>query len=118
MDVQRIQALLSDFARERKWDQFHTPKNFATAVVCKAGELAEIFQWMTDSQSEKVMGDLRLAEDIRDEMADVFLYLIRLADKLSVDLEAAMLTKIQKNGEKYPVSHSRGSAEKYSRRRI
>jgi dCTP diphosphatase len=117
MDVQRIQALLADFAQEREWDQFHTPKNLATAVVCEAGELAEIFQWMTDSQSGEVMGDPRLAEEIRDEMADVLLYLVRLADKLGVDLEVAMLAKIQKNGEKYPVDLSRGSAEKYSRRR-
>lgn len=117
MNIQRIQSLLEDFARERDWDQFHTPKNLATAVVCEAGELAEIFQWMTDSQSEKVMSDPNLREEVRDEMADVLLYLLRLADKLDVDLEAAMLAKIQKNGEKYPIALSRGSAEKYSRRR-
>lgn len=117
MDVHRIQSLLADFARERDWDQFHTPKNLATATVCEAGELAEIFQWMTESESEEVMNDPKLGEEVRDEMADVLLYLLRLADKLGIDLEAAMLAKIQKNGEKYPIDLSRGSAEKYNRRR-
>ena len=118
MDVARIQALLAEFARQRDWDQFHTPKNLTTALMCEAGELAEIFQWMTAEQSNSVMYDESAATAVRDEMADVLLYLLRLADKLDVDLEQAMIEKINKNGAKYPVEVSRGNAEKYSRRKV
>ena len=117
MDILHFQKLLADFATDRDWDQFHTPKNLSTAIVCEAGELAEIFQWMSAEESTRAMDDEALAEAIRDELADVQLYLLRLADKLNVDLESAMQAKIQKNALKYPVEVSRGSAEKYSRRK-
>ena len=116
MDTARIQATLADFASQRDWDKFHTPKNLSTALVCEAGELAELFQWMTGEESAAIM-DTALADSVRDEMADVLLYLLRLADKLDVDLESAALAKIKKNGDKYPVHLSKGNADKYTRRK-
>ena len=118
IDNQKLAITLRSFAAERDWDQFHTPKNLTTALMCEAGELAEIFQWMTAEQSNSVMYDESAATAVRDEMADVLLYLLRLADKLDVDLEQAMIEKINKNGAKYPVEVSRGNAEKYSRRKV
>jgi NTP pyrophosphatase (non-canonical NTP hydrolase) len=117
MDTARFQAILARFAADRDWDQFHSPKNLSTALVCEAAELAEIFQWMTAEQSAAAMDDAELAKAIRDELADVQLYLLRIADKLSIDLQEAMLDKIERNAEKYPVELARGNAEKYSRRK-
>lgn len=116
MDDKLLQARLREFARERDWDQFHSPKNLTTALMCEAGELAEVFQWLTPEQSHSVMSDPALARAVREEMADVLLYLLRLADKLNVNLEEAALAKMHVNAAKYPVDVARGSAEKYSRR--
>ena len=117
MNTTQIQAKLAAFAQERDWDPFHTPKNLATALMCEAGELAEIFQWMSGQESATAMADPLIAEAIRDEVADVQLYLLRLADKLNIDVEAAMVSKIAKNALKYPIEKSKGNAQKYSRRK-
>lgn len=103
---------LRQFAAERDWDQFHTPKNLAAALSVEAAELLEHFQWLTDEQSARLPADKRAA--VRDEMADVLLYLIRLADKLEVDLLEAAAQKIAKNAIKYPAGQVRGSMKKYS----
>ncbi len=117
MNTKQIQAKLAAFAEERDWDQFHSPKNLSTALMCEAGELAEIFQWMSGAESATAMTDPLIAEAIRDEIADVQLYLLRLADKLNIDVEAAMASKIAKNALKYPIEKSKGNAQKYSRRK-
>jgi dCTP diphosphatase len=114
LDIGAIQRALRDFARERDWDQFHTPKNLVMAMAGEVGELTEIFQWLTAAESRRVMDDPRRAEAVRDEVADVLNYLLRLADLLDLDLEAASLAKIGKNAEKYPADRVRGSAAKYS----
>ena len=103
---------LRQFAAERDWDQFHTPKNLATALSVEAAELLEHFQWLTAEQSTRLPPDQK--EKVRDEMADVLLYLIRLADKLEVDLIDAAAKKIDKNAIKYPAGLVRGSMKKYS----
>jgi NTP pyrophosphatase (non-canonical NTP hydrolase) len=103
---------LRQFAAERDWDQFHTPKNLATALSVEASELLEHFQWLTAEQSARLPPDQK--ERVRDEMADVLLYLIRLADKLEVDLLEAAAQKIAKNAIKYPAGQVRGSMKKYS----
>ncbi len=102
MKIDRIQKQLSDFADERDWDQFHTPKNLAMALSVEASELVEIFQWLTPEQAEAIMisGE---SEHVKEEMADIMIYLIRMADKLNVDLEKAVADKIVKNGIKHPV---------------
>lgn len=116
MDVKNIQKQLSDFADERDWDQFHNPKNLAMALSVEASELVEIFQWLTPKQAEEVM-DSDESEHVKEEIADVMIYLLRLADKLDIDLEGAVTNKIRQNGEKYSVGLSRGNAKKSTKLR-
>lgn len=106
-----IQALRA-FASARDWEQFHTPKNLASALSVEAAELLEHFQWLTEAQSQSLSVDKK--EQVAAEAADVFLYLLRLCDTLGIDLLAAAQRKLVVNGEKYPVDKSRGNAKKYS----
>jgi NTP pyrophosphatase (non-canonical NTP hydrolase) len=103
---------LREFAAERDWDQFHSPKNLAMALVAEAGELAAEFQWLTEEQSREP-SPAELAR-IRAESADVFNYLVRLTDKLGIDLMAAAYEKIADNERRYPAEKVRGSSKKYS----
>ena len=103
---------LAAFARERDWDQFHSPKNLAMAVAAESAELLEHFQWLTEAQSSDLAPAQR--DQAALEMADVLLYLVRLADQLGVDLLAAAHRKIGLNAEKYPVDKSRGHSRKYT----
>ena len=103
---------LRKFVAERDWDQFHSPKNLAMALSVEAAELVEHFQWLTEAESQRLAPE-KLAE-VRDEIADVLVYLVRLADKLDVDLLAAAAQKIDKNALKYPAEKVRGSMKKYS----
>jgi NTP pyrophosphatase (non-canonical NTP hydrolase) len=107
-----LRNALRQFAAERDWDQFHSPKNLAAALAVEAAELLERFQWLTEDQSRK-LPPAELAR-VREEMADVLNYLVRLADKLDVDLLEAARDKIVINAQKYPVEKARGSARKYS----
>ncbi len=100
------------FVAERDWDQFHTPKNLATALSVEAAELLEPFQWLNTGAPAELDDRKRLA--VRQEMADVLIYLIRLADKLDVDLIAAAEEKLAHNQAKYPAGKVRGDARKYS----
>lgn len=106
-----LQERLRRFAAERDWEQFHSPKNLAMALMIEAAEVAEHFQWLTEQQSmtlcEKTQAEVEL------ELADTFLYLLRLADRLNVDLVAAADKKIALNEAKYPADRVRGSAKKY-----
>ena len=103
---------LRKFVAERDWDKFHSPKNLSMALSVEASELMEHFQWLSEEQSRKLPPE-KLAQ-VRDEMADVLVYLVRLADKLDVDLLAAAAQKIEKNTLKYPADKVRGSMKKYS----
>ena len=115
MNVKSIQQTLRQFALERDWDQFHSPKNLASALSVESAELLELFQWLTEKESLDITnGDQR--QRVEQEMADVLLYLLRMADVLNVDLERAAIEKIQRNAEKYPVDLVRGNATKYNRR--
>ncbi len=111
MDIQSIQQQLADFADERDWDQFHNPKNLAMALSVEASELVEIFQWLTPEQAKEIM-DSSQSDHVKEEVADVMIYLLRLADKLDIDLESAVNDKIIQNGKKYPVNLSKGNADK------
>ena len=112
--IEKIAKLLEairNFNHERDWDQFHTPKNLSTALMIEAAELAEIFQWMTGDESNEP-GDKKL-QHAQDEIGDVVIYLLNLADKLGVDPLEAALKKLDRNAEKYPVEKARGTAAKY-----
>lgn len=106
-----LASRLRNFAAERDWDQFHSPKNLAAAMSVEASEVLEHFQWLTDEESGALEPGKRVA--VAHELADVFLYLVRLADKLDIDLVEAAHDKIELNAQKYPAEHVRGSAKKY-----
>lgn len=114
MDIKEIQNRLALFAKERDWDQFHTSKNLATALSVEASELLEIFQWLSDDQT-KNLSDKQMAM-VREEIADVAIYMLRLADVMDIDLNKAINDKIERNKTKYPVGLSKGNSEKYNRR--
>jgi dCTP diphosphatase len=116
MDIEEIRQKLAAFARERDWDQFHSPKNLVMGLAAEAAELLEIFQWLTEDQSKDIVKDGKEMTLVREEVADVFIYLVRLADKLGIDIEEEVNRKIEINKKKYPVELSRGNARKYNRR--
>lgn len=103
MDITHWQQRLRAFARERDWEQFHNPKNLAMALSVEASELLEIFQWMTPEESGEVMRGSR-ADDVRDEIADVTIYLLRLVDVLAIDLGEVVELKINRNAERFPTT--------------
>lgn len=109
--IHDLQQRLRQFAAERDWEQFHTPKNLAMALTVEAGELQEIFQWLTEAQAQQLSAGQR--QQARDELADVLLYLCRLADVLGIDLADAAYAKLLRNAEKYPAAQVRGNAAKY-----
>jgi NTP pyrophosphatase (non-canonical NTP hydrolase) len=109
-----LRDLVREFVDERDWDQFHTPKNLAVSLCVEAAELLEPFQWLSTGASSELSDAKR--EHVRHEIADVFLYLIRLADKLNMDLAAAVRDKLALNRAKYPAEIVRGSALKYNER--
>lgn len=110
-DLARLRAIVRTFVAERDWDQFHTPKNLAAALTVEAAELLEHFQWLQSGRIEE-LGPDKLAE-VRHEMADVLVYLVRLADKLDVDLFQAVEEKMVLNRAKYPAELVRGDMRKY-----
>ena len=112
MNIDELAARLRAFAREREWEQFHAPKNLAMALAVEAAELMEHFQWVTERQSGELPPAVR--QQVAAELADVFIYTVRLADRLGIDLEPAVEAKIRVNAAKYPVEKSRGNAKKYT----
>ncbi len=111
-DLESLRDQLRIFAAERDWNQFHSPKNLAAALAVEASELLEHFQWLTEAQSQQL--PLETLDEVRAEVADVLLYLIRISDKLGIDLIEAANAKIALNAEKYPVEKARGSSKKYT----
>jgi len=110
-ELRALQQRLAAFAAAREWEQFHSPKNLAMALSVEAAELVEEFQWLTEDQSRALDAERR--DRVRLELADVFIYLLRLADKLGVDLLQAARDKIELNERKYPADRVRGDARKY-----
>jgi NTP pyrophosphatase (non-canonical NTP hydrolase) len=103
---------LREFAAARDWEQFHTPKNLAMALAGEVGELLAELQWLTPQEASRVMEDPEAAARMRSELADVTIYLVRLADSLGVDLVDASFAKLAESDHRYDVEHYRGSARK------
>jgi len=114
MDIEALQQRLAEFAAERDWEQFHSPKNLAMALAAEAGELVELFQWLTETESSNL--DAAQKQAVAHELADVLIYLLRLASRLDIDLDVAVPEKMRINAEKYPVALAKGSAAKLPRR--
>ena len=102
LNLEDLAVRLKKFADARDWEKFHTPKNLAMALSVEVSELAEIFQWMTADESSRVMSDQKLADAVRDELADITLYLVRLSAILHVDLLAEANAKIDRNEKRFP----------------
>lgn len=101
------------FIKERDWEQFHSPKNLAIAIGAEVGELMECFQWKTDEEIANMI-DQENTQQIADEMADIYMYLVSLGNSMNINLEEAIQSKLEKNRLKYPVIKSFGSAKKYT----
>jgi NTP pyrophosphatase (non-canonical NTP hydrolase) len=101
-DLSTLQARLVEFAARRDWQPFHTPKNLAMALTVEAGELLEIFQWLTPEQAATAAADPDLGPRIQDEVADVLAYLLQFADACGVDPLAALAAKIERNEVRFP----------------
>jgi len=111
-EIEKIKLRLRQFAEERDWDQFHSPKNLSMALSAEVAEIVEHFQWLTEEQSNNLTQNK--LEEVDTELADTLIYLIRLADKLDIDLLAAAQSKIELNEKKYPVEKAKGNAKKYT----
>lgn len=111
-ELSTLKHLMREFADSRDWNQFHSPKNLAMALSVEAAEIVEHFQWLNEEQSTTLSPDKR--DQVSHELADTLLYLVRLADKLDIDLFTAAHNKMKLNNEKYPVEKSRGNAKKYT----
>ncbi len=111
-DLEAIRLAVRQFTAEREWQQFHSPKNLAMALAGETGELVSLFQWL-DEEASRNLPAARLA-DAADEIADVQMYLVALADQLGIDIAQAVAAKMVKNAEKYPAEAFRRSARKYN----
>ena len=112
IDLDTLKQRIREFADARDWNQFHSPKNLSMALSVEVAEIVEHFQWLTEEQSKNLPQN-KLAE-VEAELADTFIYLIRIADKLDIDLLSATINKIAVNEQKYPVEKARGNAKKYT----
>ena len=110
--IRVLSAEVNDFAAARDWEPFHSPKNLSMALMVEAAELVEHFQWLSEQQSFDLPPQKRQA--VSEELADVLIYLVRLASRLEIDLEQAAWEKLEINKQKYPVEKSRGIAKKYT----
>jgi NTP pyrophosphatase (non-canonical NTP hydrolase) len=111
-DLDNLRTRLETFARDRDWEQFHSPKNLSMALSVEVAEIAEHFQWLTEEQSREL--DPAKRAEVEQELADVLIYLVRLADQLGIDLLEAAQRKLAVNEARYPADKVRGSSKKYS----
>lgn len=114
INIDKLKKTLAEFAKVRDWEKFHSPKNLSMALAGEAAELLEIFQWCTEEESLKLKTNTAMKEIVSQELADIILYTIRLADQLNIALNTALINKIALNTEKYPVAKCKGSAKKYT----
>jgi dCTP diphosphatase len=114
IDLKKLNDEIEQFVKDRDWDQFHSVKNLSMALSVECSEFLEIFQWLTEDQSNEITNDPELLLKAQDELADIFLYLMRILSKTNMDLETVVRNKMRKNAEKYPVELSKGNSKKYN----
>lgn len=112
--IHELKDKIKKFCEARDWDQFHGAKDLATALIIEAAELLEIFRWKNDKEVEELLKNSEKKEHVKDEMADVLYFLIRMAQKYNIDLSEALDRKIEKNNNKYPIDKFKGNNKKYS----
>lgn len=113
LDLDKLHTRIQKFSHDRNWDQFHSMKNLSMALSVEASELAEIFQWMSEKESNELQNNPEKLQAFRDEVADVLIYLLRMSYKMNLNLEDVVLEKMDKNEIKYPVKLAFGNAKKY-----
>jgi len=111
-DLEELKGRVRAFVAERDWERFHSPKNLAMALSVEASELVELFQWLTEEESSALAAERRLR--VADELADVLWFLVRIADRLDIDLLEAAERKLGANAAKYPADRVRGQSKKYT----
>ncbi|MFQ5431760.1 MAG: nucleotide pyrophosphohydrolase [Nitrospinota bacterium] len=111
MEIEALSAKLRKFAADRDWEQFHSPKNLTSALVVEAAELLEIFQWMKEDESKNL--DERTLGKVKEEIADIQIYLLRISDVIGISIPEAVEAKIKKNIGKYPIDKAKGTSKKY-----
>lgn len=114
IDIDNFKKTFRDFVQQRNWDQFHNPKNIAMALTVEAAELLEIFQWLSPEEAQHAKDEPTIKEKISHELADIMIYLIRLADKTEINLQQAILEKMELNDKKYPAKLVKGCNKKYN----
>tara|TARA_B100000965_G_C19366626_1_gene658388 strand:+ start:75 stop:422 length:348 start_codon:yes stop_codon:yes gene_type:complete len=114
MNIEEIQKRLDKFAKDRDWDQFHSPKNLSMALSVEVAELVEIFQWSNSGGLNEIENP-ETRKKIEEEVADIFIYLLKISAKLNLDLPQIINDKIDKNEKKYPVEKSKGKSDKYDK---
>jgi len=113
LNITKLIEEIRKFAKDRNWEQYHIPKNISMALSVEASELVEIFQWLTPAESSNLKNDPIQIEKVKDEIADILVYLIRMVDLLDIDVNEALYNKMKKNAQKYPVDKAHGNAKKY-----
>jgi dCTP diphosphatase len=113
IEVEKLLAKINNFSSERDWNQFHSIKNLTMALSVESSELVEIYQWISEEESNDKSNEI-IKTKAREELADIFIYLLRIAEKLEIDLEEAALQKLDLNEIKYPVDKSKGNSKKYN----
>lgn len=114
MDLKALQRKVIEFRDERDWKQYHNLKDLALSINIEAGELAEIFQWKTNREIEDALKNPKKLQELKHELADIIIYCLDMAEETGIDLEQAILEKIEHNSKKYPVEKAKGSAKKYT----
>ena len=114
IDVNAFKKTFREFVTARNWDQYHNPKNLAMALTVEAAELLEIFQWLSTEEAQDIKDNVEIKEKISHELADIMIYLMRLADKTEINLQSAIIKKMKLNDQKYPAELVNGSRKKYS----
>ncbi len=113
LNIKDIESKLKVFAKDRLWEKYHTPKNLSMALSVEAAELMEIFQWLDEKESKDIVNTKKF-QAVKDEVADIAIYLIRICDILKIDLNVAIEKKMQKTAKKYPIHLSKGVSTKYT----
>jgi dCTP diphosphatase len=115
MNLQTIRQIVAEFVHEREWEQFHSPKDLAAAISVEASELQELLLWKTPREVDEFVNDAEGIQALREELADVLIFSLCLANRLEIDVADAVTSKLQRNAQKYPVERSKGSSIKYTR---
>ena len=116
MNIEEIKERIRIFSEERDWDQFHSPKNLSMALSAEVGELLDILQWIKEEDTRIENIEEETLKLVKEELADIFYYVIRISDKLNIHLEKEIINKMKINEQKYPVKLSKGNSKKYNRR--